>query len=87
MILYHGTNVEFEEIDLMKSKPNKFGRGFYLSPLFEQAKDMAETKVEQLEYGNPIVLQYEVKEEEMKAYMVNKLTMMLLEHNEDMSME
>ena len=66
MILYHGTNVEFEKIDLQKSKPNKdFGRGFYLSPFFEQAKDMAETKVEQLEYGNPIVFQYEVKEEDM----------------------
>ena len=66
MILYHGTNVEFEKIDLLKSKPNKdFGRGFYLSPFFEQAKDMAETKVEQLEYGNPIVFQYDVKEEDM----------------------
>lgn len=66
MILYHGTNVEFEKIDLLKSKPNKdFGRGFYLSPFFEQAKDMAETKVEQLEHGNPIVFQYEVKEEDM----------------------
>ena len=66
MILYHGTNVEFEKIDLLKSKPNKdFGRGFYLSSFFEQAKDMAETKVEQLEYGNPIVFQYEVKEENM----------------------
>lgn len=67
MMLYHGTNVEFDKIDLLKSKPNKdFGRGFYLSPFFEQAKDMAETKVEQLEYGNPIVLQYKVMEEDMK---------------------
>jgi len=66
MILYHGTNIEFNEIDLMKSKPNKdFGRGFYLSPFFEQAMDMAETKVEQLEYGAPIVLQYEVREEDL----------------------
>ena len=49
MMLCHGTNVEFDKIDLLKSKPNKdFGRGFYLSPLYEQAKDMAETKVEQL---------------------------------------
>ena len=31
MRLYHGTNKEFLEIDLLKSKPNKdFGRGFYL---------------------------------------------------------
>lgn len=32
MILYHGTNADFDEIDLLKSKPNKdFGQGFYLS--------------------------------------------------------
>ena len=32
MKLYHGTNRDFDRIDLMKSKPNKdFGRGFYLS--------------------------------------------------------
>ena len=32
MILYHGTNMAFDAIDLNKSKPNKdFGKGFYLS--------------------------------------------------------
>ena len=32
MILYHGTNMAFDAIDLKKSKPNKdFGQGFYLS--------------------------------------------------------
>jgi hypothetical protein len=32
MILYHGTNEDFGDIDLAKSKPNKdFGQGFYLS--------------------------------------------------------
>ncbi|MBD9168793.1 MAG: DUF3990 domain-containing protein [Parabacteroides johnsonii] len=34
MKLYHGTNKDFDRIDLSKSKPNKdFGRGFYLSEL------------------------------------------------------
>ena len=48
MKLYHGTNVEFDQIDLMKSKPNKdFGRGFYLSADYAQAKDMAAAKMEQ----------------------------------------
>lgn len=47
MILYHGTNVEFDVIDLTKSKPNKdFGRGFYLSDNYEQALNMAKTKGE-----------------------------------------
>ena len=56
MILYHGTNADFGEIDLTKSKPNKdFGQGFYLSHEYAQAMDLAKTKVEQLETGTPIV--------------------------------
>lgn len=63
MILYHGTNADFGEIDLRKSKPNKdFGQGFYLSREYNQAMDMAKTKVEQLETGFPTVLTYEVDE-------------------------
>ena len=32
MILYHGSNITIERIDLDKSRPNKdFGKGFYLS--------------------------------------------------------
>lgn len=50
MILYHGTNVAFDTIDLQKSKPNKdFGKGFYLSADYNQAMAMANIKVEQLE--------------------------------------
>lgn len=30
MKLYHGTNIDFEKVDIDKSKPNKdFGLGFY----------------------------------------------------------
>lgn len=66
MILYHGTNAEFGAIDLARSKPNKdFGRGFYLSADIDQARQMAQTKVEQLETGSPIVMAYEVDEEGM----------------------
>ena len=64
MILYHGTNVDFDEIDLRKSKPNKdFGQGFYLSREYAQAMDMAKIKVEQLETGCPTVLTFEVNDE------------------------
>lgn len=67
MILYHGTNKEFDAIDLSKSKPNKdFGRGFYLSADYDQALAMAKIKVEQLEYGEPVVLVFEVDEREME---------------------
>jgi len=63
MILYHGTNEPFEAIDLSRSKPNKdFGRGFYLSADKEQAIEMAKAKVDQLEYGTPTVMAYEMDE-------------------------
>lgn len=73
MILYHGTNVDFETIDLSKSKPNKdFGQGFYLSADYNQAMDMAKTKVEQLETGTPIVLAFEVDEQQMAKLKIQR---------------
>ena len=66
MILYHGTNQDFSEIDLHKSKPNKdFGQGFYLSREYTQAMDMAKIKVEQLETGVPTVQTYEADDDAM----------------------
>ena len=66
MILYHDTNVVFDEIDLTKSKPNKdFGQGFYLSREYTQAMDMAKIKVEQLESGTPTILTFEADEDKM----------------------
>ena len=45
MILYHGSNVAIDHIELEKSKPFKdFGQGFYLSENEEQALDMAQLK-------------------------------------------
>ncbi|MBP5482628.1 MAG: DUF3990 domain-containing protein [Paludibacteraceae bacterium] len=68
MILYHGTNVEFDRIDLTRSKPNKdFGQGFYLLDDINQAQEMAQTKVDQLEIGNPIVMSYDVDETKMNS--------------------
>ena len=58
MILYHGSNVEIVEIDLLKSRPNKdFGRGFYLSAECDQAFRMAQFKTK-IEGGNPFVTEY-----------------------------
>lgn len=63
MILYHGSNVEFDKIDLLKSKPNKdFGKGFYLSDNYDQAMEMAKTKVDQLDLGKPVVMTYNADE-------------------------
>ena len=38
MILYHGSFLEIAKPDLAHSRPNvDFGRGFYATPLYEQA--------------------------------------------------
>lgn len=54
--LYHGSNVNIEEIDLTRSKRGKdFGRGFYLNANRQQALDMAKRTVRTLMTGSPIV--------------------------------
>ena len=59
MILYHGSNMLIEEIDLEKSKPNKdFGKGFYLSESESQAMEMANFKSTLLG-GEPVVTKFE----------------------------
>lgn len=46
MILYHGSNISINVIDLSKSKRYKdFGRAFYLSAEREQAAKMAESSL------------------------------------------
>lgn len=73
MILYHGTNMDFDAIDLSKSKPNKdFGRGFCLSADYDQAMAMANIKVDQLEHGVPTVLAFEVDEAEMERMHIKR---------------
>ncbi|MCM1306800.1 MAG: DUF3990 domain-containing protein [Firmicutes bacterium] len=63
MILYHGTNLDIETIDLEKCTPYKdFGTGFYAATLFEQAKAMAMRK-SRLYGGNPCVIFYEVPDD------------------------
>ena len=45
MILYHGTNVDFDSIDLSRAEPYKdFGTGFYATAIYEQAVQMAKRK-------------------------------------------
>ncbi len=62
MILYHGTNIDFDVIDISKSSPFKdFGRGFYLTDLKRQAEEMAEKKTS-LFKGVPVVQAYEFDE-------------------------
>ncbi|MFV0343973.1 MAG: DUF3990 domain-containing protein [Anaerocolumna sp.] len=44
IILYHGTNVKFDTVDLKHSRDKRdFGRGFYTTSIKEQAHSWAET--------------------------------------------
>ncbi len=67
MILYHGSNMAIDRIDLKASKPNKdFGKGFYLSDNEEQAMQMAEFKALILG-GEPIITKFEFDVEGVHA--------------------
>lgn len=60
MILYHGTNLDIQSIDLALCRPYKdFGRGFYTTELVEQAQKMAR-RVARIYGGKPIINVYEI---------------------------
>ena len=56
--LFHGSHVQFDTIDLSKGRPYKdFGKGFYLTDLESQAKQMAQ-RVSIIYGGEPCVQTY-----------------------------
>ena len=62
MRLYHGTNVDFDVIDLTKSNKYKdFGQGFYLTDIRSQAEELA-AKKSRLFGGYPVIQEYEFDE-------------------------
>ena len=55
MILYHGSNVDIESIDLSRSSVGKdFGCGFYLTAIQEQAERMGRRRAQL--YGGEVVV-------------------------------
>lgn len=71
MILYHGSNLEINEIDFNKCKPYKdFGQGFYLTSIKQQAVRMAENRAA-LFGGEPVVTVYEVDDDIMNKANLN----------------
>lgn len=63
MILYHGTYLDFDKIDLSKSNKGKdFGKGFYLSDNYDQAFKLATFK--SIQFGTePIVISYDFNQD------------------------
>ena len=73
MILFHGTNMDFDVIDISKSSPYKdFGRGFYLTDIRQQAEEMAAKKT-LLFKGSPVVQAYEFDENRLTSPELNVL--------------
>lgn len=72
MILYHGSTITIDRIDLSKSRPNKdFGVAFYLSANKEQAEEMATFKAD-FEGGDPVVNKYEFDEKMLNSLRFKK---------------
>jgi len=63
MILYHGSNGKVEQVDLNRGRIAKdFGKGFYLSPSLQNAKDWAERVTQREGSGTPTVTMFEFDE-------------------------
>lgn len=63
MRLYHGSNVVIESINLAMCRPYKdFGKGFYLTDIEEQAKQMAK-RVSRIYGGSPVVNTFEIQDD------------------------
>lgn len=70
MILYHGTNIDFEAIDLSKCKRGKdFGCDFYLSEDEQQALEIAQNRVK-FQGGEIVIQKYEFDESLLGNYLL-----------------
>jgi hypothetical protein len=77
MILYHGSNIEIDKINLNKCRPFKdFGRGFYTTPLKEQAKKKKKRTVRLYREGSPYITEYFFDDMVLKdnRYKIKKFT-------------
>ena len=71
MKLYHGTNAEILQIDLIESRVGKdFGIGFYLTPDKQVAQRQAERKFEQYGVGEARVYEYIIDDNALQALKV-----------------
>ena len=72
MKLYHGTNIDFTDINLSVCRPNKdFGQGFYLTEIKRQALLMAIRRCAFIQKGTPIVQTYDFNETFLSSQSLN----------------
>lgn len=71
MILYHGSNIEVQNPRIMETKRLlDFGRGFYLTSDFEQAKKWAVRTTNRREEGEALISVFEIEEKELEDLQV-----------------
>ncbi len=74
MILYHGSNVKIEKVDLLLGHLNKdFGQGFYLTDIREQAEAMAKRKALLYKNAVPQITEFIFDEESAKRELKIKI--------------
>ena len=68
MRLYHGTNLDFQEIDIAKSNLYKdFGKGYYLTDIRTQAEAMSIRRVRIAGEGEPTLTVYSFDESQLHS--------------------
>ena len=66
MILFHGSNLGIDQIDLNFCRPYKdFGKGFYTTELEEQAVNMAKRTI-RIFGGKPFVTKFSIDDKELE---------------------
>ena len=73
MKLYHGSNIEIEQIDLSRGRRGKdFGRGFYVNPEYQQAVEFCSNVVRRESCGIPTVTAFEFNEAALEVLKVKR---------------
>ena len=71
MILYHGSFIEINKPDLKHSRPNvDFGKGFYTTPIYEQAVKWC-SKFDENDYKALKILKFDSYSEEWLDFILN----------------
>ena len=93
MIVYHGSNVKIETIDLTKCRPHRdFGRGFYVTKFRKHAENLAtnmgrkhhnEGVVTEFEYSENAFVKHICKIKHFETYDEEWLDFVVLNRNED----
>ena len=66
--LYHGSDVEIQQIDLSMGHINKdFGKGFYLTDIKKQAEDMAKRRARTTLNGKPTITTFLFDEQHLTS--------------------